>query len=87
MTIEKQQTTLTDAQAKEKLAALFANGLGISGHRVSNGADYYRCDGCGNTREIMGYSDMNGDIQFDVEHDASCGLVQLYNWCKPADET
>lgn len=80
MSIEPQnEAGITDAEAKTLLASLLANGFGISGHRVGNGADYYRCSACYATKDTMGFADGNGEIH-DVDHAPDCGLVKLHQW-------
>lgn len=76
---EGMQSTITDAEAKQMLAGLFAQGFGISGHHVSNGADYYRCSACWATKDTMGHANGNGEID-DVDHREGCELVKLHQW-------
>lgn len=80
MSIESQnEAGITDTEAKALLASLFANGFGISGHRVGNGADYYRCSACDATKDTMGFANGNGELN-DVDHADDCGLVKLHQW-------
>ena len=37
---------MTDQEAKRLLKDMMDRGLGVSGHNVSNGADYYQCSMC-----------------------------------------
>ena len=78
-TESNQDTCITDEQAKGMLAGLFAQGFGISGHQVSNGADYYRCSACWATKDTMGHADGNGEID-DVDHKEDCELMKLHHW-------
>lgn len=85
MSIEPQnETNLADAEAKALLASLLANGLGISGHRRDNGADFYRCSACYATKDTMGFADGNGELN-DVDHEEDCGLVKLHRWATKED--
>lgn len=72
-------TVLTEQQAKDLLNQMLANGFGVSGHLVSNGADYYRCTCCLKTKDTQGYADAVG-LLTDVDHDPNCSLIQLAKW-------
>jgi hypothetical protein len=59
-----------------------AGALALSGHRVDNGGDFYRCPGCYESKETMGFADpVNPDLS-DVDHKPGCALVALVEAAK-----
>lgn len=79
------QDRLSDEQAKELLNNLILGGFGTSGHRVFNGADYYRCSACGATSDTMGYAGSDCSLD-EIEHDKDCGLLKLAKWASESDK-
>ena len=49
---------MTDQEAKRLLKDMMDRGLGVSGHSVSNGADYYQCSMCFARKDTMGFADL-----------------------------
>ena len=49
---------MTDQEAKRLLKDMMDRGLGVSGHNVSNGADYYQCSMCFARKDTMGFADL-----------------------------
>jgi hypothetical protein len=63
----------------ETLRELFAElALGLSGHRVNNGGDYYLCSCCLEETPIMGYCDARAHIT-EGQHKSGCKLLALYH--------
>ena len=71
--------SISDLEAKQLLKEQIDNGLGISGHRVNNGADYYYCSSCETLTGTMGYSNLQGCFH-DVRHKPDCALAKLKDW-------
>lgn len=72
-------TEMNTEQAKSLLAQLLTSGLGISGHRRDNSADYYQCSACLARTSTTGYAGSTGMLD-DVQHDSDCGLLKLAKW-------
>ena len=68
-------------QALDLLHDLLDDGLGISGHQVFNGADYYQCSVCYASTDTMGHAGATGRLS-DVEHRPDCALVKLAEYVK-----
>ena len=69
---------MTDQEAKRLLKDMMDRGLGVSGHNVSNGADY-QCSMCFARKDTMGFADLEGQLD-DVDHHPDCDLVKIASW-------
>lgn len=70
---------MTDQEAKRLLKDMLDRGLGVSGHHVRNGADYYQCSMCSARKDTMGFADLEGQLD-DVDHRPDCDLVKIASW-------
>lgn len=59
-----------------------AGALALFGQREDNGADYYYCPGCGQTKNVKGYASMTNPDLSAVDHDPDCPLVALVEAAK-----
>ena len=53
-----------------------SEGIGLVGHRVSNGADYYQCPSCFKTINAQGYCSLTAPLT-ELEHSSDCSLIKL----------
>ena len=70
---------MIDQEAKRLLKDMMARGLGVPGHNVSNGADYYQCSMCFARKDTMGFAALEGQLD-DVDHHPDCDLVKIASW-------
>ena len=61
---------MNDQEAKRILKDMMDRGLGVSGHHVSNGADYYHCSMCFASKDTMGFA-AGGGVTRSAEEWAS----------------
>lgn len=68
------------AQIMTLLHAAFREGdIGLSGHRVNNGADYYQCGCCYARANTMGYADSREELFLrDFVHEPDCKVARLH---------
>lgn len=68
------------AQIMTLLHAAFREGdIGLSGHRVNNGADYYQCGCCYARANTMGYADSREELFLTgFVHEPDCKVARLH---------
>lgn len=68
------------AQIITLLHAAFREGdIGLTGHRVNNGADYYQCPCCNARANTMGYADFREELFLrDFVHEPDCKMARLH---------
>lgn len=54
------------------------NSIGLTPHTNSNGADWYTCPSCYNSKDIKGHQ-WGPEHITGMDHDPECKLMELYN--------